>query len=129
MPTRDVVTSFWAAMQDNDWVRAAGHLAEDCPIDWLCSGERLVGRQAFAEMQARYPSRTKGWTFDIHNVVVDGDTAVSEVTTSDGDQSARVIAFSTVSGELIVNQREYWPTAYDPPAGREDLVQPIDPVP
>jgi limonene-1,2-epoxide hydrolase len=127
--TRAAVTSFWAAMQDNDWVRAAGHLAEDCPVDWPCSGERMVGRRAFAEMQARYPSTTKQWTFDIIRLVVEGDTAVSEVTASDGQQAARVIAFSTVSGGLIVRQVEYWPIAYDPPAGRADLVQPISPIP
>ena len=44
MGAKEVVASFWSAMKDNDWPRAAGHLAEDCAVDWPCSGERIVGR-------------------------------------------------------------------------------------
>ena len=29
-------------MQRNDWVRAAGHLSEDCVIDWPCSDVMLA---------------------------------------------------------------------------------------
>lgn len=50
MTSRDVVRSFWSAMQDNDWTRAAGHLADGCAIDWPGSGERIVGPDAFAEV-------------------------------------------------------------------------------
>ncbi len=121
--------SFWAAMQDNDWHRAAGHLAEDCVIDWPCSGERFVGRDDFAAVQARYPTNTGRWSFDVHRIVVEGDVAVSEVTASDGDQAARVIAFSLLDGSQITHQIEYWPMPYEPPAGREDLMQPIDRIP
>jgi limonene-1,2-epoxide hydrolase len=123
------VVSFWAAMQDNDWNRAAEHLAENCAVDWPCSGERVLGRRNFAAVQARYPTRTGRWTFDIQRLVVDGPTAVSEVTASDGDQSARVIAFSTIRDDQIVAQVEYWPAAYDPPADRADLTVRIDRVP
>jgi len=37
--SREVVESFWAAMQENDWARAADQLADGCVIDWPCSGE------------------------------------------------------------------------------------------
>jgi hypothetical protein len=48
---------------------------------------------------------------------------VIEVTASDGDQSARVVAFSRVSEGQIVEQVEYWPAFYDPPPGRERLTR------
>jgi limonene-1,2-epoxide hydrolase len=126
---RDVVSGFWAAMQANDWHRAAQYLEPDCAIDWPCSGERIVGRADFAAVQARYPTRTGRWSFAIHRLVDDGATVVSEVTASDGVQSARVIAFSDVIGDRIARQVEYWPTAYDPLPGREDLTRPADRVP
>ena len=129
MTSRDVVESFWAAMQDNDWERAAGHLAESCVIDWPCSGERIVGRADFAALQARYPTTTGRWSFDVHRIVAEGDVVVSEVTTTDGEQAARVVAFSTVGGARIAHQVEYWPMAYNPRPGREDLTQPIEPIP
>lgn len=124
-----MLQSFWAAMQDNDWQGAADHLAEDADVDWPCTGERLTGRDAFVAAQATYPSRSGRWTFDIHRLVDDGDVAVSEVTVADGDQSARVIAFSEVRHGLIVRQVEYWPTAYDPPPERAAFTRRIDRVP
>jgi limonene-1,2-epoxide hydrolase len=127
--SREVVSAFWAAMQANDWAGAAGHLAPDCTVDWPCSGERIVGRADFAAVQARYPTRTGRWEFTVHRLVDDGATVVAEVTVTDGEQSARVVAFSDVDGALIVRQVEYWPAAYDPPPGREDLTQPIGRIP
>ena len=50
----------------------------------------------------------------MHRIVADGDTVVSEVTVTDGEQSARVVAFSDIDRDHIVRQVEYWPTAYDP---------------
>jgi len=116
-------------MQANEWEAAASHLAPDCVIDWPCSGERIVGREDFVQVQVRYPTGTGHWEFDVHRLVADGETVVSEVTVTDGEQSARVIAFSSVVGGLIVRQIEYWPAAYDPLPGREDLTSRIDRVP
>jgi limonene-1,2-epoxide hydrolase len=126
---RATVESFWSAMQANDWDRAAAHLAEGCVIDWPCSGERIVGREDFAAVQARYPTRTGRWSFDVHRIVAEGDTVVSEVTVTDGEQAARVVAFSILDGAEITRQIEYWPIAYDPQPGREDLTEPIARVP
>ncbi len=127
--SRELINSFWAAMQANDWEQAASYLAPACVIDWPCSGERIVGRSDFAAVQAGYPTGTGHWSFDVHRLVVDGDTVVSEVTVTDGEQSARVIAFSDIDGEQIVRQVEYWPTAYDPLPGRADLTRVTDRIP
>lgn len=116
-------------MQANDWDRAASWLSTDCRIDWPCSGEQIVSAGDYAALQARYPTRTGRWTFEIHRLLVDGSTAVSEVTVTDGEQSARAVCFSEIDGDHIVRQTEYWPTAYDPPAGREDLTRPGERIP
>ena len=129
MGSREVLESFWAAMRANDWARAASHLEEGCVVDWPCSGERIVGREDFAAIQARYPTTTGRWSFELHRVVADGATVVSEVTASDGEQSARAIVFSEVEGEQIARQVEYWPTPYEPAAWRRDLVRPTERIP
>jgi limonene-1,2-epoxide hydrolase len=129
MSERGLVNAFWAAMQANDWHRAASYLAPECVIDWPCSGERIVGRTDFATVQARYPTKTGGWNFKIHRLIDAGDTVVSEVTVTDGEQAARVIAFSEIDGDHITHQVEYWPGAYDPPPGREDLTHPTERIP
>jgi limonene-1,2-epoxide hydrolase len=129
MSSRELVSAFWDAMQANDWHRAATFLAPDCVIDWPCSGERIVGRTDFAAVQARYPTNTGRWSFDVHRLVADADVVASEVTVTDGQQSARVVAFSELAHGQIVRQTEYWPVSYDPLPGREDLTRQIDRVP
>ena len=123
-----VVERFWAAMQRNDWAVAADLFVPEITIDWPCSGERIVGRANFVAVQERYPSTT-GRQFQVHRLVSDGATTVSEVTVTDGVQSARVIALSDVTDGQIARHVEYWPTAYEPPADRADLVERIAPVP
>jgi len=48
---RELISALWAAMQTNDWEKAAGYLALECVIDWPCSGERIVGRTDFAAVR------------------------------------------------------------------------------
>ena len=124
-----MVERFWAAMQRNDWPAAAAVFVDGIEIDWPCSGERIVGRADFVAIQERYPTTTGRWDFDVHRMVGDGRTVVSEVTVTDGVQTARVVAFSDVVDGQIVRQVEYWPAAYEPPADRADLVRRIPPVP
>jgi hypothetical protein len=61
--------------------------------------------------------------------VADGDVVVSEVTTTDREQEARVVAFSILDAGRIAHQIEYWPMPYDPPPGREHLTQAIPRIP
>jgi limonene-1,2-epoxide hydrolase len=129
MSSRELIGVFWAAMQANDWESAANCLAPECVIDWPCSGERIVGPSDFVAIQARYPTNTGRWSFEVHRIVADGDTVVSEVTVTDGEQSACVVAFSDIDGDHIVRQVEYWPTPYEPLPGREDLTRPTARVP
>ncbi len=124
-----VVERFWAAMQHNDWAAVADLLVPDIAIDWPCSGERIVGRANFVAVQERYPTSTGRWEFEIHRLVSNGLTTVSEVTVTDGVQVARVIAFSDVADGQIVRHVEYWPMAYEPPADRAGLVERIPSVP
>jgi limonene-1,2-epoxide hydrolase len=128
MGPREVVESFWRAMAANDWDAAAAHFADGFVVDWPCSGERFTSRGAYTEVQRRYPAAGR-WTFDIHSLVADEQRAVTELTASDGEVSARAIFIAEVAGDRVVRQVEYWPEAYAPPAWREGLAERIDPVP
>ncbi|MGH3434858.1 MAG: nuclear transport factor 2 family protein [Sciscionella sp.] len=72
MSSQELVTAFWVAMEANDWHRAASYLAPECVVDWPCSGERIVGRNDFAAVQARYLTNTGRWSFDVHRLVAEG---------------------------------------------------------
>ena len=128
MTPREVVESFWEAMRANDWDAAARHFATDTVIEWPCTGERMRSPAAWAELQARYPAAGR-WRFDLHRLIAEGGTAVSECTVTDGEHSARVVAISEVEGDEIVRQIEYWTVAYEPAEWRADLVERVEPVP
>jgi limonene-1,2-epoxide hydrolase len=129
MSGRDVMSAFWRAMQANDWETAAHYLSPECVIDWPCSGERIVGRSDFIAVQVQYPIGTGRWTFEVHRLIADSDTVVSEVAVTDGEQWARVIAFSEINGHHVARHVEYWPTAYDPRPGRELLTRQTERIP
>jgi limonene-1,2-epoxide hydrolase len=128
VPAREIVEAFWGAMHANDWERAASLFADDAVIDWPCTGERMRSSAAWAELQTRYPAAGL-WTFEIHRLIADGDSAVTEFTASDGDVAARAIAFAETAGDSIVRLVEYWLDAYEPPDWRADLVVRIDGIP
>ena len=53
----EVVTAFLGRHAGRRLARkGAAYLAPECVIDWPCSGERIVGRSEFANVQARYPT-------------------------------------------------------------------------
>lgn len=75
-----------------------------------CSGEQIVGLRLRGPA-GPVPDEHHHWTFEIHELLVDGNTAVSEVTVTDDEQSACVVCFSETDDENIIHQTEYWPTA------------------
>lgn len=129
MSGRYLVTAFWGAMRANDWEKAAGY-----PGAGVCHRLAMFrGTDRRAERLHRsagpVPDTHRSWTFHVHRLVSDGGTVVSEVTVTDGEQSARVVAFSEIEGQRVVRQVEYWPGAYDPPPGREHLTRPTERIP
>jgi ketosteroid isomerase-like protein len=98
-------------MQANDW-RAAGELLHDeYVLEWPQSGERVRGRENFVAVNANYPAAGR-WSFVVHQLVAEGDTAATEVSVTDGAVVARALTFSTVRDGRIVRQREYWPDPF-----------------
>lgn len=108
MGSKQVVLSFWDAMKSNDFTQASQFLSEDFEGYWPQSGELILGRENFAAINSYYPAHGV-WQFEIHTVVCEGDSVVTDVSVTDGAQSARAITFHTVKNGLIVKQTEFWP--------------------
>jgi ketosteroid isomerase-like protein len=120
--TRRVVQAFWAAMQTNDWRAAGALLHDDYELEWPQSGERIRGRENFALVNERYPAAGR-WTFTLQRLVVEGDTAVTDVLVTDGVVRARAITFSTVGDGRTARQVEFWPDPFEAPEWRARLVE------
>ncbi|HFG1933558.1 TPA: nuclear transport factor 2 family protein [Vibrio cholerae] len=122
MNSKDVVLSFWNAMKTNDFAKACEWLSLDFEGFWPQSGELILGRENFVAINAHYPANGH-WLFDIHSVVCEGDSVVTDVSITDGVQKARAITFHTVENGLIIKQKEFWPDEMLPQAWRAQWVK------
>jgi ketosteroid isomerase-like protein len=117
-----VVREFWRLMATNDFHSIKAVLADDFVLDWPQSGERIVGPENFAAVNAEYP--TEGvWSFTLQRLIAQGSEVVTHVEVIDGKQSGEAISFFHLSGGRIRSIVEYWPEPFEPAANRKHLVE------
>lgn len=119
---KGIVLEFWARMQSNDFHHAAALLAEEYLLDWPLTGERIRGRSGFVALNQAYPAYGQ-WRFTIDRCLAEANQVVTDVSVTDGMQSARALTFSTVENGQIVRQVEYWPEPYAAPPWRQPYVE------
>ncbi len=111
-------------MASNDFGSVAEVLADELVVEWPQSGERFRGPTAFVRVNTEYPTQGR-WAFTINRLVASGEQVVTQVSVTDGVQSAEPISFFTVREGRIVHLVEYWPEPYAPPAHRRHLAEPM----
>ena len=121
----EIVQEFFARMNSNDFRAAADLLGDDFVLEWPQSQERIRGRENFIAVNAEYPAYGR-WSFTINRIVGDDTEVASDVSITDGVQTARAITFSTVRAGKIVHQVEFWPEPYPAPANRAHLVEQME---
>jgi len=122
MDNKQIIEYFWATMATNDFYAASELLHDDYILEWHQSGERIRGRDNFATINTDYPAEGK-WTFQINQIVAEGDVVVSDVSVSDGKRHDRVITFSTIRDGKIWKQIEFWPDPFEAPEWRAQWVE------
>jgi ketosteroid isomerase-like protein len=120
----EVVHEFWRLMASNDFKSVQAVLASSYVLDWPQTNERIRGAERFAQMNADYPANGP-WSFHINRLVGSESEAVSDVSVTDGVQTARCISFFTVVDGKITAQVEFWPEPYSAPSNRKHLTEPI----
>ncbi len=118
----DVVREFWRLMATNDFHSVAAVLSPGFVLEWPQSKERIRGAERFARMNHEYPAHGR-WEFTINCIVGGESEAVSDVTVTDGVQTARAISFFSVAGGKVIRLVEFWPEPYPAPANRAHLVE------
>ena len=124
-PPEAVVREFWRLMASNDFASVAAVLAPEFVVEWPQSKERIRGPQRFCQMNTEYPT-TSRWRFQINRLVASGESVVTQVSLTDGAQSAEPTSFFTVREGKIVQLVEYWPEPFAPAEHRRHLVEPMD---
>ena len=120
----EVVREFWRLMATNEFSSVAAVLTPEFVLDWPQSNERIRGAERFAQVNVEYPSHGL-WQFTVHRIVGTEIEAVSEVTVTDGFQTAKAISFFTVRHGKVTHLVEFWPEPYPAPANRAHLVEPM----
>ncbi|MEU4678281.1 nuclear transport factor 2 family protein [Micromonospora sp. NPDC023737] len=117
----DTVMAYWNACESRDWARMVMLLADDMVYHLPQTRERIRGRAAFLQFNREYPG---GWHLSVTRVTGAGRQAASWITvTVDGEEQPAVSFFDLDEAGRISVITEFWPEPYEPPAGREHLVE------
>jgi len=120
-----VVRKFWSLMATNDFHSVTAVLDDGFVMDWPQSNERIRGPANFARMNAEYPTSAP-WSFRINRLIAAGTSVVTQVSVSNGIQSAEPISFFTVVNGKIASLTEYWPDPFPAAENRSHLVERIE---
>jgi hypothetical protein len=120
----EVAREFWRLMATNDFRLVAAVLASEFVLEWPQSRERIRGAERFARMNHEYPAHGR-WQFTINRLIGGESEAVSDVTVTDGVQTARAVSFFTIAEGKIIRLVEFWPEPYAAPGNRAHLVEPM----
>ncbi len=115
------VNRFIEALEARDWEAWAALLHPDVVYEIPQSRERIRGRDRYLQFNKEYPG---DWHLRLKVSIADARNGVAwfgwEV---EGSEPADGIAFFTFSEGLITSITDFWPESYDPPPGREHLVE------
>jgi ketosteroid isomerase-like protein len=116
-----IIEQYWATASAGDWAGFGALLAHDIVYELPQTRERVRGRERYVRFNAEYPA---GWRLTIEQSYVDAGGGASWATfTMDGETMPAVTFFRFDPAGLITHVTDFWPEPYDPPAGREHLVE------
>lgn len=119
--TRRLALAYVDSLEQRDWPRLTALLAEDVVYEMPQTRERIRGRSAFVRFNMEYPG---DWHLRVRRVVADGRLAGLWLDTRVGAEEQDACVWLEVSGQgLIRRVTDFWPEPYDPPPGREHLVE------
>nr|WP_225853670.1 nuclear transport factor 2 family protein [Micromonospora sp. AMSO31t] len=119
--TRQAAQDYVDRLERRDWPGLAGLLADDVTYEMPQTRERIRGREAFLRFNIEYPG---DWHLRVRRLVADGGSAALWLDVRVGDERQDACVWLEVSeGGLISRVIDHWPEPYDPPPGREHLVE------
>ena len=115
-----IVIELWRRMSDLRFRDAGTLLAEDVVCEWPLTRERIRGRANYVAVNEAYPGE---WKITVEEAFSAGDRVVTRCRLEWDGRVNYALSFFTVGAGLITHEVDWWPEPYDPPAGREHLVE------
>ena len=121
MDSRTLAERFFVTLEARDWDGFAALLDRDVVYEIPQSGERILGRDRYVQFNSEYSG---DWHLTPKVLVADeaGAGVWFDWTLGDGEHSDGVV-FLQVTGDVITRVTDFWPEPYEPPPGREHLVE------
>ncbi|WP_433163622.1 nuclear transport factor 2 family protein [Kribbella sp. CA-247076] len=119
MSTRDVVERYFETMRRRDWDAFGEVLADDVRYELPQTREVISGKAKYVAFNREYPG---DWELTLTRLIVDGATAAGSMNFRVGEQDLVGLVFLEVRDGLVATVTDFWPEPYEPPAGREHLV-------
>lgn len=120
---RTAVETYWATADAREWDAFAATLADDVVYELPQTRERIRGKERYVRFNQEYPG---DWHIRIERIVADaeGRQAAARTEVTVGPEEMHAIHFFTFDDRgLITGVTDFWPESYEPPAGREHLVE------
>lgn len=119
--TRQAAQDYVDRLERRDWPGLAGLLTDDVVYEMPQTRERIRGREAFLRFNIEYPG---DWHLRVRRLVADGGSAALWLDVRVGDEQQDACAWLDVSERGLISRIvDYWPEPYEPPQGREHLVE------
>ena len=115
-----LVRAYVERLEARDWGTLGGLLREDVVYRLPQTGEVVRGREAYLRWNQEYPD---GWHLRLAEAYGDASGAAARLDVEFAADTVTALVFFTFDGDLISEIRDWWPTPYEPPAGREHLTE------
>ncbi|MGH3863984.1 nuclear transport factor 2 family protein [Actinokineospora sp.] len=118
--TRAVVRQYFERMGEREWAGFGDLLAVDVRYELPQTNELITGRERLVQFNQEYPG---DWSFEVTRLIADGTTAAGSMNFKVGTEEMVALVYFEVADGLITRITDFWPEQYEPPAGREHLVE------
>ncbi len=119
--TRQLIERFLATLENRDWAGFAAVLHPEVVYEIPQSRERIRSRDRYVQFNQEYPG---DWHVSPTQILADGDAGVARFEWRVGDSPVEeAFVFFGVRDGLLATVTDFWPESYDPPPGREHLVE------
>ena len=116
-----LINRFIETLEARDWEEWASLLHPEVVYELPQTRERIRGRDRYLQFNQEYPG---DWHLHLKVSIADnGDGVAWFLWEVDGSEPGDGMAFFTFSDGLITSVTDFWPEPYEPPSGREHLVE------
>ena len=116
------IGSYVAHVEARDWDALDALIHPEVTYDLPLTREQLTGRERLREFNTAYPG---DWHLELAESYADESGGVARLVTriGTGPTEPAIVFFGFDDAGLITHITDWWPEPYEPPPGREHLVE------